>query len=56
MSTGFRPLQRYEQVAEQLAGDIRSGLLAPGTRLPQVQIAKALSLEEIVINVRTSNF
>ena len=30
----FRPLQRYEQVAERLAADIRSGLLAPGERLP----------------------
>ena len=32
--TTFRPLQRYEQVAERLAADIRSGLLAPGERLP----------------------
>ena len=32
--TTFRPLQRYEQVAERLADDIRSGLLAPGERLP----------------------
>src|SRR5881396_985540 len=30
----FRPLQRYEQIAERLAADIRSGLLAPGERLP----------------------
>ncbi len=30
----FRPLQRYEQVAERLAADIRSGSLAPGERLP----------------------
>src|SRR3954454_25370680 len=30
----FRPLQRYEQVAERLGADIRSGLLAPGERLP----------------------
>ncbi len=30
----FRPLQRYEQVAERLAADIRSGSLAPGGRLP----------------------
>jgi DNA-binding FadR family transcriptional regulator len=30
----FRPLQRYEQVAERLAADIRSGALAPGERLP----------------------
>ncbi len=32
--TTFRPLQRYEQIAERLADDIRSGLLAPGERLP----------------------
>jgi DNA-binding FadR family transcriptional regulator len=32
--TTFRPLQRYEQIAERLAADIRSGLLAPGERLP----------------------
>jgi DNA-binding FadR family transcriptional regulator len=32
--TDFRPLQRYEQIAERLAADIRSGLLAPGERLP----------------------
>ena len=30
----FRPLQRYEQVAERLAADIGSGSLAPGERLP----------------------
>ena len=27
--TSFRPLQRYEQIAERLAADIRSGLYAP---------------------------
>jgi len=32
--TPFRPLQRYEQIAERLADDIRSGVLAPGERLP----------------------
>ncbi|HET6547800.1 MAG TPA: FadR/GntR family transcriptional regulator [Solirubrobacter sp.] len=32
--TTFRPLQRYEQIAERLAGDIRAGVLAPGERLP----------------------
>jgi DNA-binding FadR family transcriptional regulator len=32
--TSFRPLQRYEQIAERLADDIRSGVLAPGERLP----------------------
>src|SRR3954462_1010258 len=30
----FRALQRYEQVAERLAADIRSGVYAPGSRLP----------------------
>src|SRR3954462_9103864 len=29
-----RPLQRYEQIAERLADDIRSGVLVPGERLP----------------------
>src|SRR4051794_32954921 len=32
--TTFRPLQRYEQIAERLAGDIRAGVLGPGERLP----------------------
>jgi DNA-binding FadR family transcriptional regulator len=32
--TTFRPLQRYEQIAERLADDMRSGLLTPGERLP----------------------
>jgi DNA-binding FadR family transcriptional regulator len=32
--TTFRPLQRYEQIAERLAEDIRSGVLGPGERLP----------------------
>ena len=32
--TTFRPLQRYEQIAERLADDIRAGVLAPGERLP----------------------
>jgi DNA-binding FadR family transcriptional regulator len=32
--TNFRPLQRYEQIAERLASDIRTGALAPGERLP----------------------
>jgi DNA-binding FadR family transcriptional regulator len=30
----FRPRQLYEQVAEQLASDIRAGRFAPGERLP----------------------
>src|SRR3954452_7896293 len=32
--TTFRALQRYEQIAERLADDIRSGVLVPGERLP----------------------
>jgi DNA-binding FadR family transcriptional regulator len=32
--TTFRPRQRYEQVADRLAADIRAGRLAPGERLP----------------------
>jgi DNA-binding FadR family transcriptional regulator len=32
--TTFRPLQRYEQIAQRLADDIRAGVLAPGERLP----------------------
>jgi DNA-binding FadR family transcriptional regulator len=54
VTTGFRPLQRYEQVAEQLAGDIRSGLLAPGARLPserdlarQLEVSRASVREAI---------
>jgi len=33
-TTPFRPLQRYEQIAERLADDIRAGALVPGERLP----------------------
>ena len=29
-TTSYRALQRYEQIAERLAADIRSGLIAPG--------------------------
>jgi len=32
--TTFRPRQRYEQVADRLAADIRAGRLGPGERLP----------------------
>jgi len=43
--TDFRPLQRYEQIAERLAADIRSGLLAPGERLPsERELARALEV------------
>lgn len=34
MQNEFRPLQIYEQVAEQIRGSIRQGVYAPGTRLP----------------------
>src|SRR4051795_9054467 len=41
----FRPLQRYEQIAERLAGDIRSGLLAAGERLPSERdLARSLEV------------
>src|SRR3954454_15521681 len=41
----FRPLQRYEQIAERLAADIRSGLLAPGERLPsERELARQLEV------------
>src|SRR3954463_6383795 len=43
--TAFRPLQRYEQIAERLAADIRSGLLAPGERLPSERdLARSLEV------------
>lgn len=43
--TDFRPLQRYEQIAERLAADIRSGLLAPGERLPSERdLARSLEV------------
>lgn len=43
--TDFRPLQRYEQIAERLAADIRSGLLAPGERLPsERELARSLDV------------
>jgi len=41
----FRPLQRYEQIAERLAADIRSGRLAPGERLPsERELARSLEV------------
>ena len=41
----FRPLQRYEQIAERLAADIRSGLLAPAERLPsERELARGLEV------------
>src|SRR4051812_24171846 len=43
--TTFRPLQRYEQIAERLATDIRSGLYAPGERLPsERELARSLEV------------
>ena len=43
--TDFRPLQRYEQIADRLAADIRSGLLAPGERLPsERELARSLEV------------
>ncbi len=43
--TTFRPLQRYEQIAERLAADVRSGLLAPGERLPSERdLARSLEV------------
>src|SRR4051794_32735571 len=44
-TTTFRPLQRYEQVAERLADDIRSGALVPGARLPsERELARTLEV------------
>ncbi len=41
----FRPLQRSEEIAERLAADIRSGLLAPGERLPsERELARSLEV------------
>ncbi|MBE2317086.1 FadR family transcriptional regulator [Solirubrobacter sp. CPCC 204708] len=43
--TTFRPLQRYEQIAERLAADIRSGLYAPSERLPsERELARTLEV------------
>lgn len=43
--TTFRPLQRYEQIAERLNADIRSGLIAPGSRLPsERELARTLEV------------
>jgi DNA-binding FadR family transcriptional regulator len=43
--TTFRPLQRYEQIAERLAADIRSGRFAPGERLPsERELARTLEV------------
>jgi DNA-binding transcriptional regulator YhcF (GntR family) len=35
------PMKRYEQLAELLAADIRTGRLAPGTRLPSIRTITA---------------
>jgi DNA-binding FadR family transcriptional regulator len=43
--TTFRALQRYEQIAERLADDIRAGVLTPGERLPsERELAKTLEV------------
>ena len=43
--TTFKPLQRYEQIAERLADDIRSGALVPGERLPsERELARTLEV------------
>ena len=43
--TTFKPLQRYEQIAERLADDIRSGTLVPGERLPsERELARTLEV------------
>ncbi len=43
--TTFRPRQRYEQVADRLAADIRAGRLAPGERLPSERdLARSLEV------------
>ena len=48
--TTFRPLQRYEQIAERLAADIRSGLIAPGSRLPsERELARTLEVSRASI-------
>jgi DNA-binding FadR family transcriptional regulator len=41
----FRFPQRYERIAERLAGDIRTGRIAPGERLPsERQLARRLEV------------
>ena len=41
----MRTLQRYEHVAERLAGEIRSGAFAPGERLPsERELARRLEV------------
>jgi DNA-binding FadR family transcriptional regulator len=43
--TTFKPLQRYEQIAERLAEDIRAGALVPGERLPsERELARTLEV------------
>jgi DNA-binding FadR family transcriptional regulator len=43
--TTFKALQRYEQIAERLADDIRSGVLVPGERLPsERELARTLEV------------
>jgi DNA-binding FadR family transcriptional regulator len=43
--TTFKPLQRYEQIAQRLADDIREGALVPGERLPsERELARTLEV------------
>jgi DNA-binding FadR family transcriptional regulator len=43
--TTFKPLQRYEQIAQRLADDIRDGALVPGERLPsERELARTLEV------------
>jgi DNA-binding FadR family transcriptional regulator len=45
LQTDFKPLQRYEQIAERLTADIRSGALPPGERLPSERdLARSLDV------------
>ena len=44
-TASFRALQRYEQIAERLSADIRTGLYAPGERLPsERELARTLEV------------
>jgi len=49
-TTSFRPLQRYEQIAERLADDIRSGVLTPAERLPSERdLARTLEVSRACV-------
>src|SRR3954470_4470548 len=61
-TTVFRPLQRYEQIAERLAADIRAGVYAPGERLPaERELARVLevsraSVREALASLQLESF